>query len=297
MRTVITFIALLLMVSFAQVSDAVLSGSWKAKAAGGMINLELGSPDTQSVVKGNLRFSTGIEFVMQGSRSEDGSFIGQMQSPQAGGMFFHATMQGEKLSMIVMAPDMNGRPNPATATQTIFDRAEGKSKAKLPEGNNNAKQEQPLPISGAGGTLTADAANAYVDAVQFCLQQLGNHTVILPPQRQQIISNLALAYPAFPIDVQQNLAGSRMILNQHLASWAVLPLQQKQQFGYNVLSLMIGEAQAAQAVGLNSGGGSQAYRDAAGVSYSGVIQQQLQDDLMRDTGDAIWGYGCPSCPK
>ncbi|GAA3918409.1 hypothetical protein [Litoribacillus peritrichatus] len=125
---------------------------------------------------------------------------------------------------------------------------------------------------GAGGSLTADAANAYIDALEFIHGQMGEPRSFLPQERQTIMSNLASAYPSFPVGTQQDLAAARSILFEYQNSWNYIGVEEQKEFAYQVLAIAYGEQAAAQALGYNSGsgsgssgGGSSYYSD--GASY------------------------------
>lgn len=156
-------------------------------------------------------------------------------------------------------------------------------------------QSNSILATGVGGQLSMDAANAYVDALQFCLQQIGDPTVIDAQTRQMIINNMSTAYATLPADTQAELANARAVLNQYQASWNYISLQQKQEFGYSVLSLMYGEQAAAEAVGWSSGGGygggsnSVGYGDidtsgGGNVCYGGICETQGDTTIIYEDG-------------
>jgi len=133
---------------------------------------------------------------------------------------------------------------------------------------------------GQGGQLTETAANAYVDALTFILDQLGQQQSFTPQQRQTIINNLATHYTSFPVDTQQELAAAQQIFDEYKRSWNYLGIDEQKEFAYGVLTVAYGEQAAAQALGINEsrggnnsansyGGGSSYYSDGASYASDG----------------------------
>jgi hypothetical protein len=71
----------------------------------------------------------------------------------------------------------------------------------------------------------------------------------------EIARSMAQAYPSVPVATQQELAQARATWIQYAQAWGALELEQKQEFVYFVLAIYAGEEDAAQALGLNAGGG------------------------------------------
>lgn len=121
---------------------------------------------------------------------------------------------------------------------------------------------------GQGGALTVDAVVAYIEALEFSLAQIGQPTQFPQEARMEIAQRMAQAYPSVPVETQQELAQARALWTQYARAWGTLALEQKQEFVYFVLSVYAGEEAAAQALGLNAGGGSGAGGDGTyGESY------------------------------
>lgn len=126
-------------------------------------------------------------------------------------------------------------------------------------------QMSPAIAQGLGGVLTQDNANAYFEAVDFCLIQIGEMP-LQADQKQVFYQNLVTQYPMLDIETQATLANARQLLTQYQSQWQFLDLRSKQEFGVAVLGLIYGEQAAAQAVGLPMGGSL----GGAGGSYGGV---------------------------
>ena len=122
-----------------------------------------------------------------------------------------------------------------------------------------------------GGILTHSAASAYIEALEFCLAQVGSPTQCDTTARHQIIHNLAQKFPLLPLEVQQNLANAEKIWQNYQQTWNFIDLDEKKSFAYDVLSLGYGETAAANALGISTGNSAPETSGSAGnaSSYSG----------------------------
>lgn len=107
---------------------------------------------------------------------------------------------------------------------------------------------------GPGGTLTRDAAEAYVEALEFTLAELGEPTSFGPDLRAEIHQALSAGFGGLPLEDQIALAEFRKVWTLTRQGWATLPLENKRQFAWAVLALAFGEEAAARAVGLAATG-------------------------------------------
>ena len=117
---------------------------------------------------------------------------------------------------------------------------------------------------GAGGALTRDAADAYIEALEFILGEIGQPATFGAGERAQIHAAIAAGFADLPTEVQADLASARALWTQYRSSWGTLSPQAKQEFSYYILALAYGEQVAAQALGLRAGeaegGGDDDYR-------------------------------------
>jgi hypothetical protein len=117
---------------------------------------------------------------------------------------------------------------------------------------------------GAGGALTRDAADAYIEALEFILGEVGQPATFEAGERAQIHGAIAAGFADLPTEVQVDLANARPLWTQYRSAWATLSPQEKQEFAYYILALAYGEQVAAQALGLPGGeaegSGSDDYR-------------------------------------
>jgi hypothetical protein len=139
---------------------------------------------------------------------------------------------------------------------------------------------------GAGGAFTGDAADAYIEALQFTLSEIGQPTTFDAGQRGQIQAALAAGFPDLPADVQVDLVNVRPLWTRLRAAWSTLPPEAKQEFAYYILALAYGEQAAANALGLNAGDAE----ESGGGDYKPSV-----DDLMGSvpgTTDCWSSAGC-----
>ena len=128
-------------------------------------------------------------------------------------------------------------------------------------GNNS----QSIIANGSAAQLSQDAFEAYYEALQFCLEQVGAQVNYNAAEKQQIQNLMVTAFPNLPPETQHALATARQTWTQYQAAWPVLGMDEKKAFAFDVLGLAYGEAAAAQALGLpyaNTGstaGGSTGY--------------------------------------
>lgn len=160
-----------------------------------------------------------------------------------------------------------------------------------PPGQQRAQSE--VLAQGAGGALTQDAVAAYLEALEFCLGQVGAPQQFGQQQKGEMTRLLAQGFAALPLDVQQGLAAARGTWEQYRQAWPSLSLEQKREFAYEVLAIAYGEEAAAQSVGYGGGSAS-----SAGGSGGGdfVPQPTLGEDYYRSyeggipMGDGSYSY-------
>jgi len=139
----------------------------------------------------------------------------------------------------------------------------------LGAGSQPMNQPQVL-AQGIGGNLTRDALAAYVEALEFCLAQIGSPTQFSAGDRQQITQVFTQNFASMPAETQNALATARPTWIQYRQAWAQLTMDQKKAFAYDVLSLAYGEQAAAQALGM--GGGGSGGGGSTGSGYGGFSE-------------------------
>lgn len=131
--------------------------------------------------------------------------------------------------------------------------------------------------------LTQESIDAYIEALAFCLVQVGKPTTFDAQQRNKITLSLVQGFPRLSAENQQKLANARQILNQYKAAWNQLGQQQKVAFAYDVLSLAYGEQAAAQALGIAA---------QSGQGYASSGYGQSAESMMSDAMSCAQNAGC-----
>jgi len=113
-----------------------------------------------------------------------------------------------------------------------------------------AAAPDPVLAEGEGGNLTRDGVDAYIEALEFSLTQMGQPTDFEAAQRTSIRTSLASHYPELPVEIQEDLANLRPIWNHYMQTWPLIGPEAKRDFAFTVLALAFGTKKAAAAVGL-----------------------------------------------
>lgn len=103
---------------------------------------------------------------------------------------------------------------------------------------------------GSGGNLTQDGVDAYIEALEFILAQMGQPTDFKAAQRTSIGDSLASHYPELPVEIQEDLANLRPIWSHYMQTWPLIGPEARRDFAFTVLALAFGAEKAAAALGM-----------------------------------------------
>jgi hypothetical protein len=131
----------------------------------------------------------------------------------------------------------------------------------------DAGQSSRVLVRGAGGALTADAVSAYLDALEFCLRQVGRPATFDAATRGAMTTRIVQGYSGYPELFQRELAQSRATWDHHRKNWSQLSAEQQVQYAYFIIAAAYGEQAAAEALGLGGGAG--------GGSYAGEVNRSV----------------------
>ena len=154
-----------------------------------------------------------------------------------------------------------------------------------PYGVPQAQAATQVLARGPGGVLTLDAALAYVEALQFSLQQAGHPVRFSNEDARLIVQRLAKFYPGLNPGAQQKLSGARNLWQQYARVWNTLPLEARREFAYDVIALAYGDQAAANALGIPAGGGQ----------YTGspeYYRQERRYEAQRKTNTSMSCWTC-----
>lgn len=195
-------------------------------------------------------FSNGIEFVLDVDASRDG-LVGSFES---GGQAytFDAVLEGDvvvfrtagnvyRLARVGAQGPVDPFASPAAAAPG------GSASTQAPSG--------PVIARGAHGELTEDDALAFIEALEFVLQQVGYAYRFSDAERAEVLASIAQSYPQGSQTDQVVLAQARQIWRNVQANWARSSPEEQREFALGVLVLAFGEQTVRQWVGPGSGGG------------------------------------------
>ena len=100
---------------------------------------------------------------------------------------------------------------------------------------------------------------AYLEAIEFCLAQIGSPVVFDENTREAMLAKFRQVYSTLPHEVQYGLANARQTWTHYQATWDYLSLDEQKEFAYDVLSLAYGEEAAAEALGMTEDTNTQSY--------------------------------------
>ncbi|MEX2535228.1 MAG: hypothetical protein WD273_06455 [Trueperaceae bacterium] len=181
--------------------------------------------------------------------------------------------------------------NPLSSRGSTASSAEPQDVAATPQ---PAGASQVL-ATGQYGQFTHDAALAYIDALKFSLQQVGQAHILADTSDQQIIDALAANYPSLDPETQAVMADARQIWTETQAGWSVSSAAEKQEFVLAVLTIAYGEQSARTALGVGGNGGGNGGGSFGGGDYVGMPSPdpQIQEDTMN--AQSCWAAaGCDS---
>jgi len=200
--------------------------------------------------------------VMQGVFSGGGQQYQFAAKPEAGGLLFQTGGKTYRLQRVGSGGQASG-------------------------GNPLAGADDQVIARGQYAVLTLDNALAFIEAVEFSLQQLGRQVSYGEAEKKQLLEAIVQAYPQGSKQEQVILSRARQIWNNAQANWNSVPVEDRREFVTDVLVLAFGEDTARQLIaqasgGSGGGGGGGGY--AAGWG-------EVSSDISNTTG--CWGSnGC-----
>lgn len=102
---------------------------------------------------------------------------------------------------------------------------------------------------------------AYLEAIEFCLEQIGSPIVFDEAAREAMQAQFARAYPGLPLEIQYKLANARVVWTEYHTAWNYLGIDEQKAFAYDVLGLAFGGEAAAEALGYSQSSESESYDD------------------------------------
>jgi hypothetical protein len=235
-------------------------------------------------------FTNGIEFALDVHASREGLVGGFESGGQA--YTFDAVLEGDvmvfrtagnvyRLARVVAAGPVDPFAAPAAAPAAAPGSA--------------AASSSPVIARGAHGELREDDALAFIEALEFVLEQVGYAYRFSDAERTEILTSIAQSYPLGSETDQVVLAQARQIWRNVQANWARSSAEEQREFALGVLVLAFGEQTVRQWVGPGSGGGRALGGGGSCTTFedctSSFVDEKTWTDTFRSQG--CWGAaGC-----
>lgn len=246
---------------------------------------------TVEAVAGGYRgiiVSNGLEFVLDVFASREG-LVGGFES---GGQSytFDAVLEGDvmvfrtagnvyRLARVGSGGSVDPFASPPLATP----------------GEPASAPSSPVIARGAHGELREDDALAFIEALEFVLQQIGYAYRFSDAERAEVLASIAQSYPQGSQTDQVVLAQARQIWRNVQANWARSSAEEQREFALGVLIIAFGEATVRQWVGPGGGGGQSLGGGGSCTTFedctSSFVDERTWTDTFRSQG--CWGAaGC-----
>ncbi len=146
--------------------------------------------------------------------------------------------------------------------------------------------------SANGHSLTRDNAEAFVDALQFALGEIGRPKTFSQSEREQLIQGLAQNFATQPAEAQREVVKARETWTATRANWPTTSAADRQAFVDGVLAIAVGEQSAAQLTGR---GGKPA--GSGGDSWSAEAKEKCENGSYEDKMFYCYGVVTPPAPS
>ena len=201
---------------------------------------------------------------------------------------FEAYLQGTVLGLYVFELDASGNALVDSAVELLLER----------------EPTQPAPgativARGSAAELSRDDALAFLEALEFVLEQLGYAYRFSEAERSEALTTFARTFPTMDAADQVVLAHARTSWERVRANWHRSDEREQHEFALGVLVLAFGEETVASWVGpQGSGGQGQALGHGSGCASfddcaASFVDQQTRTDTFNAQG--CWAAaGCES---
>lgn len=151
--------------------------------------------------------------------------------------------------------------------------------------------DDPVLVQGSHAALTRDNAEAFVDALEFSLQQAGFAARFGDADRRQMLDALAANFAALGPADQTVLAQAREVWTRVQANWASASPAEQREFVLGVFVLAFGDEAVQQA--LSAGGGGAGGAGAGGGGSCATIDDCMSTYADPETyQDTVNAQGC-----
>lgn len=260
-----------------------LAGTFDGTIDGGPLHLVL-AVDGSSLT-GTLS-GAGVHFRLQGQVTADGGF-GVVETGN-GTASFEAYVDGDTLGLYLFEVDAAGQPVMASVIELILTRRGASAPAASgPPGDETL-------ATGAYATLTRDDAEAFIEALEFVLAQIGYPYTFPDAERAEVLRTLAANFPYAAQTDQLVLADARAIWERVLSNWEAASDDDRREFALGVLVLAFGEQTVASWVD-DSSGAAAATGGGTCASFEDCTASFVDDSTWSDTFNTQGCWAAAGC--
>jgi hypothetical protein len=167
--------------------------------------------------------------------------------------------------------------------------------AQRPEG-----QATQGPIAtGRYATLTQDAALAFIDAVEFVLDQLGYPQRFSDTERRALVQEIAAFFPSSTQQDQLVLSDARAIWSRAQANWSTASEREQREFALGILILAFGAETVESWIGPSGSGGGRALGGRGGdlgcSTFEECTSRFVDERTLNDTRAAQGCWAAAGC--
>lgn len=290
-----------------------MAGTYQGQIDAGTVRMHL--VVTGTTLAGTLD-GPGIAFRLEGE-AFGGEAYGLLHTAQ-GTAEFEAYLDGDTLGLYLFEVDAAGQPIMSTVIELLLTRtadpqqqgvgaAAGLDKRPPPAGAESTQPTatplEPAPTApasnpplstGAYAVLTLDDALAFIEALEFVLDQIGYAYSFDDGERQELVQALATNFPAADRMDQLVLADSRTIWERVKVNWPFAAEADKREFALGVLILAFGEETVAAWAG-PSGGGGTALGGGSCATFEDCTGAFVDESTWSDTFNAQGCWAAAGC--
>lgn len=235
-----------------------LSGTYRGTIPAGevMVTLHLASENLTGTLSG-----PGIELALLGTAEGDAAYGLAYQGDEF--IAFEAYLTGDAMVIYLFELDESGSPaggdviELALTRQGVTPTTRAAPEPLVPD--HSAAPGSPLGDTvlavGSYGNLTLDNAKAFIEALEFVLDQIGYVYELTEADRAQALEELAAGYPAAAPEDQAILAQAREVWERVKINWHAATTDEQEEFALGVLVLAFGEDTVRSWLSSGSSGG------------------------------------------
>ncbi len=276
-----------------------MAGTYQGQIDAGPVRVQL--VVTGTALAGTLN-GPGIAFQLEGEAI--GTEAYGLVHTAHGTAEFEAYLDGDTLGLYLFEVDAAGQPIMSTVIELILTRtpttqqqAPGAAAGldKWPQDGTSSTQAADPPLaSGAYAVLSLDDAVAFIEALEFVLDQIGYAYAFNDSERQELVRALASNFPAADRMDQLVLADARTIWEHVKVNWPVAAEADKREFALGVLILAFGEETVAAWAG-PSGGGGTALGGGSCATFEDCTGAFVDESTWSDTFNAQGCWAAAGC--